>query len=56
MTVKVRRLDKNHDWTFGQGFANYASESEAIAQIYIPPHLFQPWQTVFQIKKPVISE
>lgn len=32
MTVKVRRLDKNHDWTFGQGFANYAIESEAIAQ------------------------
>ena len=32
MTVRVRRLDKNHDWTFGQGFSNYASESEAIAQ------------------------
>ena len=32
MTLKVRRLDKNHDWTFGQGFANYATESEAIAQ------------------------
>lgn len=32
MTVKVRRLDKNHDWTFGQGFTNYAIESEAIAQ------------------------
>lgn len=32
MTVRVRRVDKNHDWTFGQGFSNYASESEAIAQ------------------------
>lgn len=30
--MRVRRLDKNHDWTFGQGFANYANESEAIAQ------------------------
>ncbi|OOF40934.1 hypothetical protein BKK47_02580 [Rodentibacter mrazii] len=30
--MRVRRLDKNHDWTFGQGFANYASESESIAQ------------------------
>ncbi|AOF54425.1 hypothetical protein BKG91_09345 [Rodentibacter caecimuris] len=30
--MRVRRLDKNHDWTFGQGFVNYASESEAIAQ------------------------
>lgn len=29
---KIRRLDKNHDWTFGQGMNNYASESEAIAQ------------------------
>ena len=30
--MRVRRLDKNHDWTFGQGFANYAGQSEAIAQ------------------------
>lgn len=30
--MRVRRLDANHDWTFGQGFANYAGESEAIAQ------------------------
>lgn len=30
--MKVRRLDNNHDWTFGQGVTNYASESEAIAQ------------------------
>nr|DAW81266.1 MAG TPA: baseplate wedge protein [Caudoviricetes sp.] len=28
----VRRLDSNHDWTFGQGINNYARESEAIAQ------------------------
>ena len=32
MTTRVRRLDKNHDWTFGQGFSNYATESDAIAQ------------------------
>lgn len=30
--MKVRRLDKNHDWTFGSGLANYAKESEAIKQ------------------------
>ena len=30
--MKVRRLDKNHDWTFGQGFNSYATDSEAIAQ------------------------
>lgn len=30
--MKVRRLDENHDWTFGQGLNNYARESEAIAQ------------------------
>ncbi len=30
--MRVRRLDNNHDWTFGQGFANYAAQSEAIAQ------------------------
>lgn len=30
--MRVRRLDNNHDWTFGQGFNNYAKESEAIAQ------------------------
>ena len=30
--MRVRRLDKNHDWTFGQSFANYANESEAVAQ------------------------
>lgn len=29
---KVRRLDRNHDWTFGQGRANYAEQSEGIAQ------------------------
>ena len=28
----VSRLDKNHDWTFGQSLANYARSSEAIAQ------------------------
>ncbi|WP_281773684.1 hypothetical protein [Haemophilus parahaemolyticus] len=30
--MRVRRLDSNHDWTFGQGINNYARESEAIAQ------------------------
>lgn len=30
--MRVRRLDGNHDWTFGQGFSNYANESESIAQ------------------------
>lgn len=30
--MRVRRLDHNHDWTFGQGLANYADKSEAIAQ------------------------
>ncbi|MEE3609710.1 hypothetical protein ACLQ90_11845 [Avibacterium paragallinarum] len=30
--IKVRRLDHNHDWTFGQGRANYADHSEGIAQ------------------------
>ena len=30
--MSVRRLDKNHDWTFGQGKQNYAIKSEAIAQ------------------------
>lgn len=28
----VRRLDARHDWTFGSSLANYAKESEAIAQ------------------------
>ena len=30
--MKVRRLDKNHDWTFGAGLVNYALDSEAISQ------------------------
>lgn len=30
--MKVRRLDQNHDWTFGNGLANYATESEAVRQ------------------------
>lgn len=30
--MKVRRIDSNHDWTFGQGFSNYVTESDAIAQ------------------------
>ncbi|WP_392563446.1 hypothetical protein RHO13_08565 [Orbus wheelerorum] len=28
----VRELDKNHDWTFGRGKANYLSQSDAIKQ------------------------
>ena len=30
--MKVRRLDENHDFTFGNGLANYALTSEAIKQ------------------------
>lgn len=30
--MKVRRLDSNHDWTFGSGLSNYASDSEAVRQ------------------------
>lgn len=30
--MKVRRLDDNHDWTFGSGRADYATQSEAISQ------------------------
>jgi len=30
--MKVRRIDKNGDWTFGQGTANYADGAEAVRQ------------------------
>lgn len=30
--MKVRAVDKNHDWTFGNGLANYKQKSEAIKQ------------------------
>lgn len=30
--MKVRRLDRNDDWTFGQGHANYADGSESTSQ------------------------
>ncbi len=30
--MKVRRLDAKHDWTFGQGRANYANYAESVAQ------------------------
>lgn len=30
--MRNRRLDNNHDWTFGQGRNNYCNASEAIAQ------------------------
>ncbi|HDR1925782.1 TPA: hypothetical protein QB638_002198 [Pasteurella multocida] len=30
--MRVRRVDKNHDWTFGNSFNSYANQSEAIAQ------------------------
>ncbi|MBD2796048.1 hypothetical protein ID856_05775 [Xenorhabdus sp. 18] len=30
--MRVRRLDDNHDWTFGSGRSDYAIKSEAIAQ------------------------
>jgi len=28
--VKFRRLNENHDWTFGRGVSNYADSNEAI--------------------------
>ena len=28
--MKFRRLNKNHDWTFGNGTSNYADGNEAI--------------------------
>lgn len=28
----VRRLDDNHDMTFGQGLANFAADAESVAQ------------------------
>lgn len=30
--MRMRRLDENHDWTFGSGRSDYATESEAISQ------------------------
>jgi hypothetical protein len=30
--MKVRRLDRADDWTFGQGHANYADGSESTSQ------------------------
>lgn len=30
--MKVRELDKNHDWTFGHGLGNYLQSSDAIVQ------------------------
>jgi hypothetical protein len=30
--MRVRRLDGNHDWTFGNSRNDYATKSEAIAQ------------------------
>lgn len=30
--MRVRKLDKNHDWTFGRGLNNYIVGSEAIYQ------------------------
>lgn len=30
--MKVRRLDENHDMTFGQGLASLARDQEAVAQ------------------------
>lgn len=31
-TLRVRRLDKNHDMTWGKGSANYATTAESTAQ------------------------
>ena len=30
--MSVRRLDQNHDMTFGQGFANYSENEEEVSQ------------------------
>lgn len=30
--MRVRELDKNHDWTFGRSKSNYLNGSDAIAQ------------------------
>jgi len=30
--MKVRRLDKNKDWTFGNGQANYLKNNDAVLQ------------------------
>ncbi len=30
--MKVRRLDDEHDWTFGSGLSDYLSKSDAIKQ------------------------
>lgn len=30
--MRVRRIDINGDWTFGQGSLNYAKDDEAVAQ------------------------
>jgi len=30
--MKIRRIDKNWDWTFGNGIANYATDNEAVLQ------------------------
>jgi len=32
MAIKVRKLDKNGDWTFGNGQANYIDKNNAIGQ------------------------
>lgn len=31
--MQVRRLDHNHDWTFGNGINSYCTQSEAVAQM-----------------------
>lgn len=33
--MKVRAVDKNHDWTFGNGLSNYKKDSEAVKQCII---------------------
>lgn len=33
--MRVRRLDDNHDWTFGRGRASYASGADALRQCLI---------------------
>lgn len=33
MSLKIRALDNNYDWTFGKGKQNYISENKAISQL-----------------------
>lgn len=44
--MRVRRLDKNGDWTFGQSQINYVSQKQAI-ELDIKMKLREWWQDCF---------